>query len=860
MPAASSPYQGNDYNAVSNFRPYQLPVNDIFKAIKAQDEFWDAGAERVKSVYDNALNLSLSLQPNKELRDKFMQDANQQIIKLSSMDLSDPSVQRQGFGIFKPLFQDEGIMSDDQATKHIAQVNADALRYRDTNNGKAYSATNHQYALTGAREFKNSQDRMAGKAYLQQAKDYEPFYDPSSELNSILKNCKPDKGSNTTVQGFYIDTYSSESLSSAKINSCLDAGLSDRAKRQLQINGAVIYRDNPYALRDKYVPYLQGTISQLSQQKAAIAGVLVNKNNLTNLKKEDLAKLGITDISQITPEFLKQLQQTSDNIDGRLTNLNDTTSRLARGDFSPIQGDNFERVASTVFSRDYMQNVGEGFSYDFNTNTRKADPVQMMEFTQSQINERQNNDHQFQLKIEEMKLNADRALKIKMSGSLKNLLGLSNAEDIINDARIQNDTTSPFTAIDKSDTYDAVTAKRQDIANQRAQLNKWQYTKLQTSFGMPADIRQGSPEEQKFWDNFVLTGRGDPVKDDMIKNFTQKMDLLIAQEDLYRGTQNSVDTKLAPIEKDLNQKISNIKDNVTVNGVIITANDVMDALNGKGNKLNIISKATNINFGGQQGQSISGSSSTDTYFANGHPIAGGSNIIKLNDLVRQVRVKIGEKTELINKTRNQLMGQETALQREGYLFPEMNTFDEKNPEGSFKGKVAQQLEMTGKNLVDKITIGQTDLDGRVIVTVAPATKGETDYDHKKAMEKLLTYGGVGNVKVDDNTVMLVNVDSLDLIDNNSMTSVMKPYIRSLENNTTLTQPQSTAFMRSGSGYSYRLKVSASPGSGFDYEIINQDAPTSPVYTTTSREDALGQFQNLLKRVENRPKLQTTNAR
>jgi hypothetical protein len=92
--ASTSPYSGNDYQAVSTYRPYQLPVNDIFKAISAQNEFWDMGARRVKSMYDNALDLKLSLAPNREMRDQFMKDSEKQLTKLSSMNLADPGVQR----------------------------------------------------------------------------------------------------------------------------------------------------------------------------------------------------------------------------------------------------------------------------------------------------------------------------------------------------------------------------------------------------------------------------------------------------------------------------------------------------------------------------------------------------------------------------------------------------------------------------------------------------------------------------------------------------------------------------------------------------------------------------------------------
>lgn len=105
--AATSPYSPNDYHAVSNFRPYELPINDIYKAVSAQSEFWRKGAERIKAYHDTALNLKLSLEPNKQIRDQYIKDAEKQLTKLSSADVSDPAVQRQGFALYKPLFQDE---------------------------------------------------------------------------------------------------------------------------------------------------------------------------------------------------------------------------------------------------------------------------------------------------------------------------------------------------------------------------------------------------------------------------------------------------------------------------------------------------------------------------------------------------------------------------------------------------------------------------------------------------------------------------------------------------------------------------------------------------------------------------------
>src|SRR5687767_1637140 len=123
--AASSPYTQNDYQALSTFRPYRLPVNDIVGALAANNQFWEQGAARIKSVYDSALDLKLSLEPNRQLRDDYIKQAEKELTKLSSMNVADPDVQRKGFNLFKPLFADEGIMTDDQATRSIEKIQAD---------------------------------------------------------------------------------------------------------------------------------------------------------------------------------------------------------------------------------------------------------------------------------------------------------------------------------------------------------------------------------------------------------------------------------------------------------------------------------------------------------------------------------------------------------------------------------------------------------------------------------------------------------------------------------------------------------------------------------------------------------------
>lgn len=804
--ASTSPYQNNDYQASSTFRPYKLPINDIFKGISAQNEFWNIGARRVKSVYDDALNLKLTNAENRQIRDDYMREAEKQLTKLSSMDLSDPSVQRQGLGLFKPLFKDEGIMSDDQATRHIEKVNADALSYRQKENGKFYSATNHKYALMGADEFANSSDRMAGKEYLAKRKEYEPFYDPTQEINGILKNCKPNKGAGDQVQGYYIKSFSEESLSAEKINSCLDAGMSDRARRQLEINGTVTYAKNPEALRDKYLPHLQGTRSALSERKAAIQGILANKDNLKNLKPDALKKLGITDPSIITPAFIQSLQEQASSIDERISNINNTVTKLSRNDFSPIMGDNLEQVAGTVYSRDYMQNVGEGFAYDFATNSMKADPVQMMFFREAQQNARQEDDQEFDRDTQTKLFEQQLKLKMFEKGTIPKDLSTADWDA----ARVQNSTNNPFSSIDEGSSYDNVVQELNRINAQSNEVMAYRNRDM-IKYGMPSEYKPGSTEEANWIENFRISAK-DPIKVQTLDEYDEKLDNLHAIRSVHQGTIDIVDQEIAKDTKIREEQL----------------------------------KVKRVPYEGDpRGLQNMGAAMTDI------GLKGPTNGQAPNAVLQWGNAADYGYGEVLKK-RNELMKRETALQREGYLFPDLN--DKKNP---VKLQIAQEAGIT-ESYIDKIALGQTDGAGRVIVTVAPGKKTETDYDQESVLQKLTRMGGNVNVRINSATgkpdpngdaVVVSGIKQLKVIDENNLSSVMTPYMRVLESKAKANPntSASTAYIKSKNGRDYRLDVTKSYDGSFKYNIIDKSTPNDPVYQNSDRQSVLNTFMTLIEK-------------
>lgn len=404
--AATSPYSPNDYQAVSNFRPYELPINDIFKAISAQNQFWGIGAERVKAVYDNALNLKLSLEPNKEIRKKYLEDSEKQLTKLSNMDLSDPSIQRQGFALFKPLFQDEGIIYDDLTTRHYDKVRNDAMMYRTRDNGKEYSDINFQYAMQGYNEFINSKDRMAGKAFYGNRKEYTPFYDYTEDFSKALKDCKPSSiestppvyGENGALTGYMKESYA-KSLSAAQARTCLEAGLSTNGQRQLQIEGAVNYRNNLPVLASDTATYLSGVSGNLStqlQQMAATKAAIQSRKDLSDTEKAEAIEAIDNNLKGTTEE---------------LDRTNNSVNKILKGDFTDIQN-NFDTYAGSVYSYRKLYKKALASSFEERRENYKADPTQLTAIRFEQDKKLRQIDYNYDVSLEQMKQTHDQNMKL----------------------------------------------------------------------------------------------------------------------------------------------------------------------------------------------------------------------------------------------------------------------------------------------------------------------------------------------------------------------------------------------------------------------------------------------------------------
>jgi hypothetical protein len=383
MALSTSPYQQNDYQAASAYRPYRLPVNDILHALSAQDQFWDDGARRIRSYYDNAMGLNLTLDENKQVRKDFMDNATKQLDKLSSMNVSDPSVQKQGMDIFKPLYQDESILLDDQITSKRNQIIADAQRFKNDrkNQGEGYSQDNLLYALQGFKDFGSGTSRgqlrdIYGKV---SGAEYTPYHDVSKEYMDLAAKCKPDKMEGTTAQGLYFDTQTDDSLTSTKLNACIKGGLSDKAWNQLKITGSVRYGQNYGAIAQGYAPILEGNNQANAESLVQLSA-----------QREKLRKAG-----KMSDQLEQAYKDQEDQINTNILHNKAQLGRLKAGDYTDIQK-NYDNIISQVYGNQDIGSFAQAFSYVDKSEKLSANAAGIAQFNQANENARFNSTLSFQ--------------------------------------------------------------------------------------------------------------------------------------------------------------------------------------------------------------------------------------------------------------------------------------------------------------------------------------------------------------------------------------------------------------------------------------------------------------------------------
>lgn len=125
--------------------------------LSVKQERYDQGRMAVSQAYSTIANLALTDESNIAKKDQFIKDAQNQIKKLASVDLSLEENVVAARQIFNPLLQDENIMADATFTskaRALMQTNANFKNSSNSEDRARYNANNDIFAQLKLQEFK----------------------------------------------------------------------------------------------------------------------------------------------------------------------------------------------------------------------------------------------------------------------------------------------------------------------------------------------------------------------------------------------------------------------------------------------------------------------------------------------------------------------------------------------------------------------------------------------------------------------------------------------------------------------------------------------------------------------------------
>jgi hypothetical protein len=102
---------------IPQVQPFAPDLNFYANVLQTKQSRYDAGREKIGTLYGSLLNSPLSRQDNEEKRQQFFKDVDEQIEKISGLDLSLKQNQEYAQGIFNQLLDDKTIVKDMVWTK-----------------------------------------------------------------------------------------------------------------------------------------------------------------------------------------------------------------------------------------------------------------------------------------------------------------------------------------------------------------------------------------------------------------------------------------------------------------------------------------------------------------------------------------------------------------------------------------------------------------------------------------------------------------------------------------------------------------------------------------------------------------------
>lgn len=329
---------------------------------------------KVRSRYEDLLGMDLTSDKSKDALSSFMKGAEEDLRKVSGMDMMVASNASDALNILKPLTDIDGqygyIVVDNVFTKKYK--NNKGLASQARIKGENYNQAADDYLDIQKKRFENTDDVNQWKYILSDSIDYTPYYDTQKELMDLVSKFKPDSIEADQAGGGRIVTTKDQSVYAAKLQDYLDANLSDKYKNQMNLEAKVNYGKQQLLAYDPNTKSYDGS-KIYKYYDGLLTDLKATKINVYNQEKNSLER----EVSLLanTPDGMekqKELKKRIGQLDNGIKTIKDQT--LDKSLFeNPAEYRKAEAVASNIISMKDLTDKAMSLAHLDISITQKAD-------------------------------------------------------------------------------------------------------------------------------------------------------------------------------------------------------------------------------------------------------------------------------------------------------------------------------------------------------------------------------------------------------------------------------------------------------------------------------------------------------
>ena len=199
-------YIPNITDTFPDIQPFKPDYDFLMNALQYKQSQYNAGFSQVNDVYSSILNSDLTRPVNQQRRAEFLKAAEDNIKKISSLDLSLPQNVQLASNVFKPFYEDNNIVYDMMYTKKAKQALSEGERLEnclaDDCKGK-YSPESMQAIRYKLQEFQAADDESARTI---SAPEYVPYVNIIDEAEKALGEKFTDISIDEKSGGYMVTT------------------------------------------------------------------------------------------------------------------------------------------------------------------------------------------------------------------------------------------------------------------------------------------------------------------------------------------------------------------------------------------------------------------------------------------------------------------------------------------------------------------------------------------------------------------------------------------------------------------------------------------------------------------------------